>query len=249
MQGIFGKHSVAVAKQNQKIVQVEQKISDNQAKKINEISQLNYGTMDALKRVTNSSPPIDVANEMATRVESLAGLPTVEQQAAMSKMIADLIATNKQGLAELKQKDFEISALQQEEQVLVKTKQDEMNNALQLSAQTAMQADASQSQLNQMNSLWGIGAIWYGIKRLIIHLLWTIGISIVLFILLRALSMTNPFLASIFYIFQSLASAVIHAIETIIPGSISTLNEAKNEVLATSNAVNKVIQSVPVDKI
>jgi len=240
--GIFGESSAAVSKQNNKIVAVDNKLNDLSDTKLNQVSQLSYGVNDSLQRITNAPIEVKVAKELNQRVESISGLPTLEQQKAMVKMVTDLIATNIAGVRELKQKDNEISALQNEETVLLKSKDREINNALELSKTVALQNDTTQAELSKYTAYWGIGGIFLGVKSLSLHLFWATLIFIVIFIILRALSMTNPLASAIFGIFQSIGASIIHLVETLIPQSIGTLNDVKSAVLVVSNAVDTAAQ-------
>jgi len=242
--GIFGKSSKSISAQANKITQVDTLIASNNQSKLNEISELSYGTDYALNKVTNASLPVVVAKEMNTRTLSLAGLPPLDQQKAMTRMIEDLLLTNAIGKVELQNKDVEISALQAEETLLFNSKEKEINNLTALSEKVAMQNDTAQNELSKYTAYWGLGAVAMGIVSFAKHIFWTLLILVVLFIILRALSMTNPMAAAIFGIFQSIGASIVHIIETLIPQSINTLTQAKNDVTKLSNFVDNSINTI-----
>lgn len=238
---IFGKNSKAVDKQADKIQQVEDKQSQNDKLRLKDMTVMAMGTDYALEQVTNKSREVQVARDINQRVISEGGYdPTVKEITDMKLLIDNLIATNKDGIEALKVRDSQIEALQQDSKRLSDQKDKEIDKFQTLASQTAQKADVAQGQLSQYTSYWGLGGVFLGLKSFLKHILWAGAIGLVLFIVLRALSFTNPAAAAIFGIFQSVGASVIHVIESIIPSSISTLSDAKNDVLKVSNFVNNV---------
>lgn len=222
VEGIFGKSSVKVEKQEDKIAAVDTQISNIQNNKISEISNLNYGTGYALSKLTNAPIQVVVAKEMVQRVQSLTGLPTLDKEQQMMQLITDLIATNTIGKIELANADSNIQAIEDEENLLVKSKDKELAKLSELAKTTALTADTTQNTLNSYTSYWGLGAILLGFKSLFLHLMWTIIICGVIFFILRALATVNPICGVIFGIFESIAATVIHLIYTLVPASVDT---------------------------
>jgi len=242
---IFGKNTKAIDKQSDRIQQVTDQQSQNNSLRLKDMTVLAMGTDYALDQVTNKTREVIVAKQINQRVISEGGYdPTVKEMADMRLLIDNLIATNKAGVEALKARDAQIEALQDDSKKLADEKNKEVEKFQTLASQTAQKADATASQLSQYTSYWGLGGVILGLKSFIKHILWIGGISIVLFIVLRALSFTNPFAAAIFGIFQSVGASVIHVIETIIPSSISTLNDAKKDVLSVSNFINSSAASI-----
>lgn len=242
---ILGKNSANIQKQADKIQTIEDKQSNLNTVKIDDMTVLAMGTDYALNKETNASTTVNVAKEINKRVISEGGYsPTITEIKNMQQMIDDLVVSNKIGVAALKAKDIEIQGIQSEEKMLVNQKDTQIKNFQTLAQKTAGKADDTQNTLNKYTAYWGLGAIALGIKSLALHLIWATLIFVVIFIILRALSLTNPLAAAIFGIFQSIGASVIHLIEAIIPSSINTLNEAISDVKVVSNVVNNAVTPI-----
>jgi len=244
VKGIFGKSSTAVEKQNVQISKVEDKLDVVTDNKVNQISQLSFGVNDSLNRMTNKPIQVLVAEELNERVLSLSGLPTIEQQKAMVQLVTDLVSNNVAGKIELQNKDKELSALQNEETILIKQKDKELDKALELSKTIALKADTTQSELDKYQGFWGLSAVFLGLKSFILHSFWTLLICLVIFIVLRVAAATNPFANAIFGLFQSLGAVCIHMIESLIPSSMTTLEGAKADVKKVGDVVSEVAQTI-----
>lgn len=243
---IFGKNSANIQKAANKIQQVEDKQSQLNVNRINDMTVLAMGTDYALNKENSPSKNVEVAKEVNKRVISEGGYsPTIDQIKSMQQMIDELVVSNKNGIAALKLKDIQIEQIQTQQKALVQERDTEVEKFQTIAAQTAQKADDTQNELNKYTAYWGLGAIALGLKTLFLHLLWGTVIFTVLFIVLRALSLTNPFAAAIFGIFQSLGATVIHLIEMIIPASVDTLNAAISDVKVVSNAVNSTMVKPP----
>lgn len=239
---IFGKNSANIQKQADKIQQVEDKQSALNQTKIDDMTVLAMGTDYALGKETNSSRNVDVAREINKRVISEGGYsPTIDEMKNMQNMIDELIVSNKNGIAALKLKDVQIEHMQSQQKLLVEQKNAEVEKFQTLATKTAQKADDTQNELNKYTAYWGLGAIFLGLKSLFLHLMWATLIFTVIFIVLRALSMSNPLAAAIFGIFQSLGASLIHVIETLIPASVDTWNMAIKDVKVVSDAVNTTL--------
>jgi len=96
--------------------------------------------------------------------------------------------------------------------------------------EAAAAADAYKVELDKMNKWFGLGAIWYGLKRLIISSMWILGIGGVLFIILRLVSYSNPVAASIFSIFSTIGSWFVRGIEFLLPKAVALAGNTANKV-------------------
>ena len=240
--GIFGHSSSQIEKQNNRITSVETKISNVQENKIAEVQQLAYGVDFSLSKATNQEPAVKVAQELNSRVENIFGLPVLEQQKAMVEMVSNLISNNVAGQNELAAKDKELIAIQNEESILVAAKNKEVTKALEMSKQVALANDTKQAELSKYTAYWGLGAVLMGIKSFATHSFWALLIGVIIFIVLRVLSLTNPLAAAVFGIFQSLGASLIHLVESIIPDSISTLEAAKADVKTVADTIATATQ-------
>lgn len=233
-QKIFGKKASAESKAKEKVENVESQIGANLQDKLNQVANLTYGVGYALSKEENPSQTVEVAKDLTTRASSLTGAPTLEEMKKMKQMIDDLtsqLTTERvRGAKALELKDAEISELQLTSKLLVEAKDKEIQKYMRLAQDTAMKADAIQSKLDDMNSFFGLGAIWYGVKRLVISLAWFLGIGSILFLILRFASMSSPVAASIFSIFETVASWIINLIKVIVPKAVEVAGHTATAV-------------------
>ena len=242
--GFFGKTSNQVQKEAAKITVLDNKIEIVKENKINNVQSLSFGVTDSLNRLTNAPIQVTVAKELNTRIQTLVGLPPQDQQSEMIKLVSNLISNNIAGVQELKAKDKEISAIESEEILLVNAKQSEVDKALELSKQVALKADTTQNELSSYQAYWGLGGVLIGLKSFFTHIMWTIIIGGIIFIILRIAAASNPLANAIFGIFQSLGAVAIHCIESLIPASITTLEMTKQDISKVSTVISQVANTV-----
>lgn len=236
--GVFsnskGKASLAEETGRAKIANVDSQINANLANKMDEIAGLAYGTDYALSKVNEPTREVQVARDINQRVVSIAGSPTVEQmkemQDTINKLTSMLATERDEGKQKLDVKDQEIKMLQDQERALSAAKETEIRKYMAVAQEAAAEADAYKVELDKMNSWFGLGAIWYGIKRLIVRFMWILGIGGVLFLILRLVSYSNPVAASIFSIFSTVASWVVRGIEALVPKAVALAGHTANSI-------------------
>lgn len=226
-----GKSTDKVEKQAAKIDKIDEKVELVNKNKLAEVSGLSYGVGYSLNKSTNTEPAVTVAKELNLRVESLAGLPQFEQQKAMVELVENLISNNVQGKILLSRKDKQLIDLQAEEVVLLKQKDIEVDKALALSKQVAMEDDASKNQLSKYTSWFGLGAIFLGFKQLLFTGIWFIVIFGVIFLILRLAAASNPICGILFSIFDTIGAMVIHAVQMLAPKALTMVQSAENSAL------------------
>jgi hypothetical protein len=250
---IIGKNTTKEQTQKAKIVQVDAQLTTNTRSKLTEVSSLSYGVDVALDKEINASTNVKVAKDLNIRVLSLTGTPSIEEMNRMKQMVDDLTSQlrleKERGAKALASKDKDIQGIQTEEDVLLTVKETEVKKYMDLAAVTASKADASQAQLNQMNRWGGLGAIWYGIKRLIIRLAWVLGIGSMLFIILRVASMSNPIASAIFGIFDQIGSWAVHTIQFLIPKAVSLAGNVSTSLFNSyKSTMVKIVDAVQMAK-
>lgn len=121
------------------------------------------------------------------------------------------------GLQLLNERDALIIQLQKEKAEL-KDKYDlQMWDMNEKSKEVAKKADENLATINSMNSMFGLGAVVYGLKRFFVSCV-TILITIsVIFIILRLLAATNPIAAGAFSIFNLVGSAIVGVMKGLTP--------------------------------
>jgi hypothetical protein len=232
-----------------KVESVESQMGSNLKDKLNQVAKLNYGVDYALTKETDPSKNVQIAKDLNTRSMSLTGTPTIEEINKMKQMIDDLtsqLQTEKErGAKELAVRDVELTNLQLQTKNLEKLKDAEIQKYMKIAADTAAKADEIQGELNKMDSFMGLGAIWYGVKRLVVRLAWILGIGSILFLILRFASLSNPIAASIFSIFNTIGSWMVNTIAAIFPKALEiaghTLTTVSNKYRDT---MTKIIDGI-----
>jgi hypothetical protein len=243
--GIFGKHSVTEDTAKNKIENVQKAQVKNDKVKMEQVAVLASGTDYALNKVTNKEPSVSVAQDINKRVVSLAGTPNLNAEKEMWKTVdqltSELAKEREKGVKNLEKKDKEISSLQTESKTLEASKDAEISKYIKLANDTALKADGYKSSLDEMDSWFGLGAVFYGVKKLVVSGLWFIGIGGLIFLVLRFASMSNPIAASIFSVFEHMVSWVIHTISALFPKALSMAGNVSKEIYDQSSVLLKKI--------
>jgi len=248
-----GRASKAEEAGRTKINNVDARINSNLADKMDAIASLAYGTDYALSKINEPTREVQVARDINKRVESLAGSPTLDQmkemQATIDKLTSMLATEREEGKQKLSEKDQTISNLQNETKALVVAKETEIRKYMAVAQEAAAAADAYKVELDKMNRWFGLGAVFYGLKKFIISSMWILGIGGILFIVLRIASAGNPACAAIFSLFSTMASWVIRAVETLFPKAIAFAGHTANNVLnAYKSTLWKIVDNIQVVK-
>lgn len=249
---VFGKSSQANSKAAAKIDTIEKQINTNNLDKLNEISVLASGIDYSLNKVSNKEPAVVVADDLDKRVISLAGKPNLDAEKEMwmtvDKLVSEIITERQEGQAMLDQKDKEIASIESTGQALLGTKDVQIDKYMKLASDTASKADSLTQTVDQMNAWGGLGAIWYGIKHLVVRFAWILGIGGVLFIILRFASLSNPIAASIFAIVERIGSWFINIIVALAPKALDKANAiskiAYNDVKGLLTKIVDNIQNI-----
>lgn len=236
-----------------KVESVDSLIGANLQDKFTEVANISYGVDYALSKETDPSKPVQVAKNLNERAMSITGQPSIADINKMKKLIDDLTSQlqteRTRGMEALALKDKEIYQLQLEASSLELTKDLEIKKYMKIAADTAAQADAIQSELDKMNNFMGMGAIWYGVKRLVTRLAWILGIGGILFIGLRFASMSNPVAASIFSIFNMIGSWLVNIIKVIVPKAVEMAGNTANSVFnAYRSTLFKVVDAIEITR-
>lgn len=255
-QGIFGKAQLTNQKAVAKIQVVENQQSQSNEDKLKHIGALSSGGVEhALSLMTNPIPKeVVVAKEMNSRVEALAGKPDFNEVQAIKGIVDDLLSqvetVKQEGEKALADKDKEISKIQAHDIQLDKQREDEIAGALAQSDVNAKVADQYKATLSEMDSWGGLGAIWYGIHRLVIRMAWILGIGSVLFLILRLLASSNPIAGAIFNVFEQMCSWVINTLSVIFPKALTIAGNVSTEIYdSTKGALKSIVDSVETVKL
>ena len=246
VKSIFGKNVKSEQKQAIKIEQVENAIANNSTSKLKEIGKLSWGIQYDLQNIsTNSEPYIFTARDLNMRILSLSPTPLIEDINAMRALVDEMNKQSELATKLLREKDNVITAIQIDATNLEQQKDKEIAKYMSIAQATALKADTVKAELDKMNSWFGLGAIWYGVKRLIISSMWVLGIGGILFLVLRIASTSNPVCSAIFGIFEQVVAWFINAIKFIFPKALQFAGQVSKEAYAaTQSLLTKIIDNV-----
>lgn len=219
--GVFGKTSQKQADQNERVANIERSESKNSDARLTHIGAWSEGTKYVLDKVQEPTPEVNVAKDVNERIKALANKPDFNEVKEVQAIIDGLLSQMKNQQEEAKKslasKDEDIAKLNLEVQALNQAKESEVRKALKLAEASAKQADQYRQTLDDMDSFFGFGAIWYGLKKLVTRMAWILGIGAVLFFVLRIAAASNPIAGAIFSVFEQIVAWFINALKMIAP--------------------------------
>jgi hypothetical protein len=237
-----GKSATSEEKSRAKVANVEQALINNDKDKLDELSKLTYGVGYALDKIPEPSKEVNVAKSLNERSQSLTGIPSIEEMKEMKKLVDDLTSQlnteKEEGQKALEKKDEQIQLLQTQANNLEESRDSEIRRYMQIAQTTAEKADAYKGTIDKMNSFFGLGAVFYGLKRFFISSAWILGIFTVLFFIARYASNTNPIAKAVFAIFENILSWFVHLIKGLAPKAVEIADYTPNIVV---NAYKKTL--------
>ena len=214
---------------NQKIIAKEEKKVDNtlveiekndKGKKI-QTSGLSIGIQHSLNQVTNAPVQVDTALKLNERVISIVGSPHIDEtkriKATVDLLNSALVEERKKGEELLTQRDELINKLQKEKSELNQKYDDQLWQLTDKAKEVAKEADQNKAVLDSMSGMFGLNAVFWGLKKFIVSALTAILVFVVVFVLLRLLATVHPAAAAAFSIFNMLGSAIISILKTLTP--------------------------------
>jgi len=234
--GVFGKASQKQADQNERVANIEKSESKNSDARLTHIGAWSEGTKYALNKVQEPPKEVVVAKDVNERIQALANKPDFnevkEVKSIIDQLLSEMDNQKKEGAAALSAKDDEIYKLNLEVKALDEDKQTEIRKAMKMAETNAAKADQYKQTLNDMDSFFGFGAIWYGVKKLVTRLAWILGIGAVLFFVLRFAASSNPIAGAIFSVFEQMIAWVINALKMIAPKAAQFSGFVESKVFA-----------------
>lgn len=233
----------------QEVQKAKDALNENDKDKVKEIQSTASGVDYALSKVTNAQPAVVVAKELNDRTVSLVGVPNVDEMNKMKQMVDNLTSAVKEeqirGREMLSDKDKEINQIQEERDQLKQDLQDK-NKALQKTAEdVAKKSDEYKETVDKVNGFFGLGAIFYGVKRFVTTCLISILVFGLIFLILRILSNTNPIAKAAFMVFDMIGGGVIHVVKSMMPNSLSFAKIVDQSHLDTyKNTLSKIVDSI-----
>ena len=222
-----------IAKEEKKVENTIVEIEKNDKNKRIQTSTLAQGIQYSLNQVTNPPIQVDTAKSLNERVVSIVGSPHIDEikriKATVDLLNSAVEEERKKGQELLSQRDEIINKLQKEKAELNEKYDDEIWQLTDKAKQVAKEADQNKATLDTMSGMFGLNAVFWGLKKFVISALTTIIIFVVVFIILRLLAAVNPAAAAAFSIFNMLGSAALSIIKALTPKAFEMNNFSTKE--------------------
>ncbi len=242
---------------NQKIIAKEEKKVDNTLVEIEkndkgkriQTSGLSVGIQHSLNQVTNAPVQVDTARKLNERVISIVGSPHIDEikriKATVDLLNSALVEERKKGEELLAQRDDIINKLQKEKSELNQKYDDQLWQLTDKAKEVAKEADQNKAVLDSMSGMFGLNAVFWGLKKFFISALTTIIVFTVVFVLLRLLATVHPAAAAAFSIFNMLGSLIISILKALTPKAFELANFAtKDKVEEFKSPLVKIVDVI-----
>jgi len=217
-----------IAIQEKKVAETTDSIVKNDKNKKIQTSSLSTGIQYSLSQVTN--PPVQVvtANALNDRVISIVGSPHLDEikriKATVDLLNSEIESERKKGEALLLDRDEIIIKLQKEKSDLKDKYDDEIEDMTNVANKIAKGSDEKQATIEEMGGMFGLNAIFWGVKKFFFSCLTVNIVGVVIFIILRLLSTMNPIAGAVFSVFNMVGSVIVSLLKTLVPKSFEMCN-------------------------
>ncbi len=222
-----------IAKEEKKVDTTLVEIEKNDKNKKIQTSGLSVGIQHSLNQVTNAPVQVDTALKLNERVISIVGSPHIDEtkriKATVDLLNSALVEERKKGEELLAQRDDLINKLQKEKSELNQKYDDQLWQLTDKAKEVAKEADQNKAVLDSMSGMFGLNAVFWGLKKFVVSALTTIVVFVIVFVLLRLLATVHPAAAAAFSIFNMLGSAVISILKALTPKAFELANFATND--------------------
>ena len=221
---------------NQKVIVKEEKkveativqIEKNDKGKRIQTSTLAQGIQYSLNQVTNPQIQVDTAKSLNERVVSIVGSPHIDEinriKATVDLLNSAIEEERKKGLELLAKRDELINKLQKEKVELNEQYDDQLWELTDKAKEVAEEADQNKAVLDSMSGMFGLNAVFWGLKKFVFSALTAIIIFSVVFIVLRLLATVNPIAAAVFSIFDMIGSLFVSLFKGLTPKAFEMNN-------------------------
>ena len=226
-----------VAKQEKKIDNTYDELEKNEKNKRIQTSGLSIGIQHSLNQVSN--PPIQVttAKSLNERVISIVGSPHIDEikriKATVDLLNSQVAEERKKGEELLSQRDEVINKLQKEKSELKEKYEDQLWQMTDKAKEIAKEADQSKATLDAMSGMFGLNAVFWGLKKFFVSAMTAIIIFVVVFAILRILATVHPAAGAAFSIFNMIGSAVLSLVKGLTPKAFEMANFASKDTVDT----------------
>jgi len=243
------KNQDAIAKEEKKVDKTLDQIGKNEQGKKSQTSTLAQGIQHSLNQVTNPPIQVETAKSLNERVVSIVGSPNIDEMKRI-KATVDLLNSaveeeRKKGQELLNKRDEIIIKLQQENAELNQKYDDQMWELTDKAKEQAKIADANKATLDAMSGMFGLNAVWWGLKKFFFNFLTFIIVFGIIFLVLRILSTLNPAAAAAFGIFNLIGTTLLSMIKTLTPNAFEMLNfTTKDKVNEYKSPLTKIVDVI-----
>jgi hypothetical protein len=239
----------AIAKEEKKVENTVVEIEKNDKSKKVQTSALAQGIQYSLSLVTNPPVQVDTAKSLNERVVSIVGSPHIDEikriKATVDLLNSAVEEERKKGQELLAQRDEIINKLQKEKVELNEKYDEELWELTDKAKEVAKQADQNKATLDSMSGMFGLNAVFWGLKKFFISALTAIIILVSVFVLLRLLATVHPAASAAFSIFNMLGSTVISLVKALTPKAFEMCNFAtKDKVEEFKSPLVKIVDVI-----
>ena len=224
-----------IAKEETKVDDTLIEIEKNDKGKKIQTSGLSAGIQHSLNQVTNAPVQVDTARKLNERVISIVGSPHIDElkriKTTVDLLNSALVEERKKGEEILFQRDEIINKLQKEKSELNQKYDDQLWQLTDKAKEVAREADQNKAALDSMSGMFGLNAVFWGLKKFVVSALTTILVFVVVFVVLRLLAAVHPAAAAAFSIFNMLGSVVISILKALTPKAFEINNFATKDKL------------------
>jgi uncharacterized coiled-coil DUF342 family protein len=239
----------AVAKQEKKIDQTYDDLVKNDKSKRVQTSVLAQGIQYSLQQVTNAPIQVETAKNLNERVISIVGSPHLDEikriKATIDLLNSSLAEERKKGEELLGQRDTVIDKLQKEKNELKDKYDDQLWQMTDKAKEVAKESDAKQATIDSMSGMFGLNAVFWGLKKFFFSCLTAIIIFVVVFALLRILASVHPAAGAAFSIFNMIGSGILSLVKGLTPKAFEMANFAsKDKVDEYKSPLTKIVDVI-----
>ena len=239
----------AVAKQEKKIDNTYDELVKNDKGKRIQTAVLAQGIQYSLQQVTNTSIQVETAKNLNERVISIVGSPHLDEikriKATIDLLNSSIEEERKKGGELLGQRDTVIDKLQKEKEELKNQYDDQLWQMTDKAKEVAKDSDEKQATIDSMGGMFGLNAVFWGLKKFFFSALTAIVIFVVIFALLRILASVHPAAGAAFSIFNMIGSGILSLIKGLTPKAFELANfTSKDKVDEYKSPLTKIVDVI-----
>ena len=239
----------AIAKQEKKIDTTSDELVKNDKGKRIQTAVLAQGIQYSLQQVTNTSIQVETAKNLNERVISIVGSPHLDEikriKATIDLLNSSIEEERKKGGELLGQRDSVIDKLQKEKEELKNQYDDQLWQMTDKAKEVAKDSDEKQATIDSMGGMFGLNAVFWGLKKFFFSALTAIVIFVVIFALLRILSSVHPAAGAAFSIFNMIGSGILSLIKGLTPKAFELANfTSKDKVDEYKSPLTKIVDVI-----